>query len=189
VLAAALVRSVAFVGIYRSAHPWLAASEWFYAHVPPGAVIAVEQWDHPLPLGGEGYGYEVRTLPIFDDEWDAEKWTAMDSALAEADYVVIASQRGYGTLARRPERYPRMATYYRALFAGESGFEPVVCFGRYVKLGPLALLDDPAAGLGFSLPAMCYLDVPLTVRLGALDESFVVYDHPQTIVFRRVSSR
>ncbi len=179
------LHGLAFVSLYRSPHPWLAASEWFGDHVPCGAVVAVEQWDHPLPLSAAGgCGYDVRELPIFDED-TPEKWVAMEDVLAEADYVVIASRRGYATLARWPERYPRTARYYRLLFEGGLGFEPVACLGRYPQLGPLALVDDTAAGLGFSLPGLCRPKASLVLRLGRLDESFVVYDHPQVVILWR----
>ena len=174
-----------FFGLYCSPHPWLVASEWFYDHAGRGVVVAVEQWDHPLPLDATAiYDYDVRELPVFDED-TPEKWAVVVDTLAEADYVVIASRRGYATLARWPERYPLMARYYRLLFEGGIGFEPVACFGRYPRLGPLMLVDDPTAGLGFSLPDLCQPEAPFVLRLGRLDESFVVYDHPQTIIFRR----
>lgn len=182
VLICASLHCAAFLTIYRAPHPWHAASEWLYRHAEPGAVIAIEQWDHPLPL--DATGYDVRELPVFDDE-TPEKWKRMEQTLAAADYIVIASRRGYAALARWPERYPRTARYYRRLFEGELGFEPVACFGRYPGLGPAALLDDSTQGLDFSLPALCHPDTPFTFRLGRLDESFVVYDHPQAIIFRR----
>jgi hypothetical protein len=150
--------------------------------VPPASVIAVEQWDHPLPL--DATGYVVRELPIFGED-GPEKWTAMDETLAAADVVVVASKRGYATLARWPERYPSTARYYRALFDGELGFEPVACFARHPRLGPVALVDDAASGLDFSLPKSCLPPVPVVLRPGRLDESFVVYDHPQVVVFWR----
>jgi hypothetical protein len=177
-----LLHCLAFVSLYRSPHPWLAASNWIYDRVERGAVIAVEQWDHPLPL--DPTGYEVRELPVFDED-TPEKWAAMEDALRETDYVVIASRRGYATLARWPERYPLTAGYYRLLFEGGLGFEPVACFGRCVRSGPLALVDDPAAGLDFSLPELCQPEAPLVLRLGRLDESFVVYDHPQVVILGR----
>jgi 4-amino-4-deoxy-L-arabinose transferase-like glycosyltransferase len=171
---------LAFVTMYRSLHPWLAASEWIRQNVEPGAVIAVEQWDHPLPVGAAGV-YDVRELPVFDEASEA-KWAEMETTLAEADYIVIASRRGYATLARWPERYPLTARYYRRLFDGTLGFEPAACFGRSPRLGPLALRDDPAVGLDFALPGACCWP-GLSVWLGRLDESFVVYDHPSVIVF------
>jgi 4-amino-4-deoxy-L-arabinose transferase-like glycosyltransferase len=187
-LVISLLQCLAFANLYRSPHPWLAASGWFYDHVEQGTVVAVEQWDHPLPL--DATGYDMRELPIFDEEDGdtPEKWVAMEEVLAEARYVVIASRRGYATLARWPERYPRTARYYQMLFeSGEGGlgFEPVACFGRYPRLGPLALVDDPAAGLDFSLPGLCRPEAPFVLHLGRLDESFVVYDHPQVVILRR----
>ena len=181
-LAGSLLRCLAFLGSYRSPHPWLAASEWFAGHVPEGATVAVEQWDHPLPL--DTTGYDVRDLPVFDED-APEKWSRMEDTLAVADYVVVASRRGYAALARWPERYPLTARYYQLLFEGELGFDPVACFGRHPQLGPLSLADDPAAGTGFSLPVLCQPRGPIVLRLGRLDESFVVYDHPLVVVLRR----
>ena len=148
--------------------------------------MAVEQWDHPLPL--DATGYDVRELPIFEED-TVEKWAAITETLAEADYVVIASRRGYATLARWPERYPLAVRYYQSLFGGGLGFEPVACFGRYPRLGPLAVVDDPTAGLSFSLPGLCRPEAPFVLRLGRLDESFVVYDHPQVVILRRVPEK
>ena len=76
-LGGSLLRCLAFLGQYRLPHPWLAASEWFADHVPQGATVAVEQWDHPLPL--DATGYEVRVLPVFDED-GPEKWARMEGA-------------------------------------------------------------------------------------------------------------
>jgi len=45
--------------------------------------------------------------------------------------------------------------------------------------------DDPAVGLDFSLPERCRTEAPIVLRVGRLDESFVVYDHPQVVILRR----
>lgn len=179
-----LLSSLAFVNMYHSPHPWLTASAWIRENVPPGAVIAVEQWDHPLPVGVvDDYGvYDVGELPVFDED-STIKSEKTEAVLAEADVVIVASRRGYTALARWPERYPLTARYYRQLFEGALGFEPAACFGRYPRLGPLMLQDDPAAGLDFALPEACRSGFSL--RLGRLDESFVVYDHPQVVIFQR----
>ncbi len=183
VLVNASLRCLALANLYGEPHPWLSASGWVYAHVEPGAVIAVEEWDHPLPL--DPAGYTVRQLPVFDED-TPRKWARMEEILAQADYVLVASRRGYATLARWPERYPRTTSYYRGLFEGELGFEPVARFGRHPRLGPVAFVDAPAAGLNFSLPEVGQPESPrVSLSLGRLDESAVVYDHPQVLVFRR----
>jgi hypothetical protein len=112
----------------------------------------------------------------------------MDATLAAADYVVLASQRGYATLTRWPERYPRTAAFYRALFDGEAGWTPVACFSRYPRIGPWAFVDDPTRGLPFSLPTLCLPENRTPIFIGRLDESFVVYDHPRAIIFQRVDA-
>jgi hypothetical protein len=65
------------------------------------------------------------------------------------------------------------------------GFEPVACFGRHSHLGPVVLRDDPTAALDFALPDGCQIQDGVVLRPGRLDESFVVYDHPQVVIFRR----
>jgi len=184
-LACSLLFCLAFVSLYVSPHPWLAASGWIRGHVPQGSTLAVEHWDHPLPVGLiVGYDYDVRELPVFDEDSEA-KWVEIEAALADADYIILASRRGYATLARWSERYPLTARYYQQLFDGELGFEPIACFGRHPHLGSVVLRDDPAAGLDFALPDVCQTHAAVTLRSGRLDESFVVYDHPQVVIFRR----
>jgi 4-amino-4-deoxy-L-arabinose transferase-like glycosyltransferase len=176
-----LFRCVSLVSMYRVPHPWVSASEWFYENATPGTIIATEEWDHVLPL--DTSGYEVRMLPVFEEE-TPEKWEMMEASLAEADYVVIASRRAYATLTDMPERYPRTARYYKRLFEGDLGFEPVVCFGRFPGLASIVLADDPTDGLDFTLPEVCRTKRYRVFRWGQLDESFVVYDHPQVLVFK-----
>jgi hypothetical protein len=83
-----------------------------------------------------------------------------------------------------PARCPHTARYYEHLFEGGLGFEPVVCFSRFPSLGSFVLADDPTAGLAFNLPESCRIDRYRMSRTGRLDESFVVYDHPQVVVFK-----
>ena len=172
--------SVALVISYGRPHPWVAASEWIRAHLPPNSVIAVEEWDHPLPLDAEGY--ILRTLPVFDPEGE-EKEQTMAAVLREADAMVVASRRGYGALARWPDRFPMTLAHYRALFAGERGFTAAGCWGRWPSLAGLSLADDPFGAAGVPLPHPDCRPDGIWLRLPRLDESFVVYDHPEVVVF------
>ncbi len=176
--------SLALVLSYRQPHPWVAASAWLREHLPPGSVIAVEAWDHPLPL--DSTGYVLEELPLFDEETEA-KWDRIEGVLAEADVVVVASRRGYGALAGWPERFPETADYYRDLFAGRRGFAVVACFGRWPRIAGLALADDPFAAVGLPAPDLVCRPSPPVLPLPRLDESFVVYDHPVVIVLRKVA--
>jgi hypothetical protein len=180
-----LLRCVALSAMYRKPHPWLQASEWFYDHVEQGATVAVEAWDHPLPLEAGSHGYVLRELPIFEVETTGTG-EVLRGVLDEADYVVVASRRCYATLARWPVRYASGLDYYERLFTGAAGLELAGCFSRYPHVGAVRLTDDPTAELAFSLPKACRPDGAGVVRLGKLDESFVVYDHPQVMIFEVV---
>jgi hypothetical protein len=175
------VLSLGLVLSYRLPHPWVAASEWLESRLQPGAVVVGEEWDHPLPVNG--VEYDVRVLPIYDPDLP-EKWEAIETSLLEAEVVVIASRRGYATLVGLEERFPHTAEYYRALLAGERGFQVVACFERWPRLGPVTVLDDPFTPINLQWPSTCNPTAP-SLWLPRLDESFVVYDHPMTVILRR----
>jgi 4-amino-4-deoxy-L-arabinose transferase-like glycosyltransferase len=167
--------ALTFVSLYTAPHSWVTASEWIYRNLPAGSTLAVEHWDTALPLSVEVDGllaspsaYDQRTLPLYDEPDDAAKWTALAQDLAESDYLIIASRRLYGSIPRRPDRYPIASRYYDLLFAGDLGFELAGEFTR----GP-AFLNPRIAPLPGAVP-------PLLCP----DESFVVYDHPRALIFR-----
>ncbi|RME38283.1 MAG: hypothetical protein D6793_02990 [Thermoflexia bacterium] len=172
--------SGALVASYRLPHPWVMASQWLREHLPPGSRIAVEAWDHPLPL--DSTGYDLLVLPVFDPE-TSEKRAVMERILAEADALVIASHRGYGALARWPDRFPWTVAYYRRLFSGALGFTPAACFRRPLLLSGLPLTDNPFRAAGLPVPHPQCLPNPPFLLLPPLDESFTVYDRPTAVIF------
>jgi hypothetical protein len=170
-----LVYVLVFAGIYSGPHPWISVSEWIYREVSAGSILAVEHWDTALPLpldvGGKTRHieeYDVRVLPLYDEPDDDAKWERVALDLAESDFLIIASRRLYGSIPRLQERYPVTTRYYEMLITGDLGFELAGEFSQEpVWLNPrLPPLPDPA-------PALLWPD-----------ESFVVYDHPRTLVFR-----
>ncbi len=170
------------ISLYGPPHPWIAASRWIYANLLPGEVVAVERWDHPLPVPlteGDPGAYAVLEVPIFAEE-SREKVARLQAARLEAQVVVLASRRGYGTLSRLPERYPRTPAWYRVLLTERE----VRAFGRCPRLGPVALSDDPLrdAGLPASLSLAERCGTPYALRLPRLDESFRVYDAPAVVL-------
>jgi hypothetical protein len=168
---------LAFARIYAHPHTWLVASEWIYRQVPAGSTLAVEDWDValPLPLDVEGRPrrieeYDLRALALYDEPDDDAKWEDLAGDLADSDYVILASRRLYGSIPRQTGRYPLTTRYYQQLLAGNLGFELVGEFTR----GP-AWLNPRIPPLPDAGPA-----------LFRPDESFVVYDHPRTLLFRNV---
>jgi hypothetical protein len=191
--------SAAFSNLYRvQEHPWIVASQWMRENVAENSVVAIEHWDHALPIAlrpDEGGFPPLRlreeVLEWFDveDRWRSEETreslsTAADQ-VASSDFLVLASNRLYGVIPQMIERYPESAAFYRLLFSGELGFELVYWNARYPTLGPVALVDDTFSRPGLPMPAplASWQPAPVTWVLGPADESFTVYDHPLVLIF------
>lgn len=165
VLASSVLYSLAFVSIYSRPHSRVQASEWIYRNVPVGATLALEHWDDDLPLSRTVDGQprsigEYQTLKMNLYEWDdEEKFHHIVSNLQESDYVILSSNRLYGSIPRLPWRYPITTRYYGLLFEERLGFHLVGTFTSYPSLFGFSLNDD------------------------ASDESFTVYDHPKVLIF------
>ena len=186
----AVVLSTALLGaaqlsLYVRPHPWETASRWLYANLPEGAQIAVEHWDHPLPIPlpeGSAERFVQRSLPVMDED-TPEKLAQLEAALKTSDVIVWASARGYGALARQPERYAATLAWYARVMTERQ----LLAFGRCPRLGPLALSDDPLADAGLPTPLTLAerCGTPLALRLPHLDESFRVYDAPMVLLALR----
>lgn len=184
--------ALAFTQIYTREHSWLVASRWMYQNIPAGKTITVEEWDDALPMQSElngikhfGSEYNQLVLRMYEYESD-EKRAALAHALAQADYVVLASQRLYGSIARNPTRYPMPLRYYEKLFNGELGFEPIFTTRNDANLFDISICDDPFAGMSFDVSRVrALLQNKCDWNWGFADESFSVYDHPQPIIFQK----
>jgi hypothetical protein len=112
--------------------------------------------------------YKIKTLTLYDEPDDAEKWQTLAWDLSVSDYVILASRRLYGSIPRLPDRYPVTSRYYELLLAGDLGFELVAEFTR----GP-AWLNPRLPPLPGAVPEILQPD-----------ESFFVYDHPRALILR-----
>lgn len=163
VLGATGLWALGFSSIYRQEHTRVQASRWIYDHVPRGSTLAVEDWDDALPLPLEkprGEGYSRITLRVYDDDSE-EKRVGLVEALDAADYVILSSNRAYGSIPRDPWRYPLTRRYFELLLAEELGFHLERTFTSYPQLGPIEIADDDA------------------------EEAFTVYDHPKVLIFAK----
>ncbi|MEW5985465.1 MAG: phospholipid carrier-dependent glycosyltransferase [Chloroflexota bacterium] len=184
-----------FMGIYQQPHSWISASEWIYGHVEPGSFILNEQWDDPLPdnvwLDGklrqrrEYQASELTWLTGAGDQDNQAKLEANLTLLAEADYLILVSNRIYGVVPRLPADFPLSSQYHPLLFDGRLGYEVVYVNGRFPRLGDFYLKPDTFGWPGLRPPAavQSYLAARPGVNWGRADESFLVYDQPLTIVF------
>src|SRR5207253_1272950 len=120
-------------------------------------------WDDPLPLPLEPKSYLGELLPVFDPD-TPEKWNKIDSLLHVGNYLILSSNRGWGSIPTVPEKYPRMTQFYKELFAGRLGYKKVAEFTSY--------------------PSLAYLGIPITFPDDWAEESFTVYDHPKVMIFK-----
>jgi hypothetical protein len=109
-------------------------------------------------------------------------------AIEASDYIVLSSQRLYGSLSRSPQYFPLANRYYQQLFAERLGFRLVAAPTVYPQWAGVTLLDNPRAGLPLPTPPLLAASRPSgwVLDLGQADESFTVYDHPQPLIFARV---
>lgn len=158
---------LAFTSIYTRTTTRVAASEWLYDNAAPGSRIGVEHWDDPLPLRTKGRDafsiYKGVEFPMYDPD-TPEKRAKLIERLNEADYLVLSSNRLYGSIPKLPQRYPMTVRYYQALFSGELGFEKAAEFISRPSLFGIELNDDNA------------------------EEIFTVYEHPKVTIFRKSPS-
>ncbi|HSJ86754.1 MAG TPA: DUF2298 domain-containing protein, partial [Anaerolineales bacterium] len=147
------------------------ASRWMQQNIPAGSTLANEHWDDWLPIGGvdgiSSYGdnglfraVEMRNYE--DDNPDKLNW--MVENLAQADYIILSSNRLYGSIPRLPMRYPLTIRYYQLLFSGKLGYERVKDFTSYPTLFGIQIPDQSA------------------------EESFSVYDHPRVQIFKKTAA-
>ncbi len=172
VLGSSFLFTLALDNIYSQPMTRVQASRWLYAHVPSGnglpvKTITYEIWDDSLPLNVDGHvaNYNFVGLPLYDDD-TPQKADVLGKALAQADAVVIASNKLYpDSIPRLPTRYPLTNRYYQLLFNGQLGFQLAAVFQNSPNLFGIHF-DDSGA-----------------------DESYSVYDHPTVHIFLPTADR
>lgn len=177
--------SLSFMSVYSGQHPLNNVSSWLRENAAPGSTVVQEHWEEGIP-GVIGLRMHERA-ELYNDE-NPRKFEALTDLVSEADYFVLLSNRLYATIPRLPERYPVTSKFYEKLFSGELGYEMVYADSRYVGGLGVDYYEDPFARLDFGPPEG--FEQPskglFTASFGWADESFSVYEHPQTFIFRNV---
>ena len=168
--------ATAFTSIYMRPVSRVTASRWIINNVPRNSVLANEHWDDPLPLRVDGvdpYGGMYRgltpqypggdTLMDWYNEDTPEKRVMAINWLDQADYIILSSNRLYGSIPRLPMRYPMTTKYYQWLFDGTLGFDNVATITSRPQLFGIEINDDNA------------------------EEAFTVYDHPKVLIFKKTA--
>ena len=184
VVAGTAFYAFAYTAVYRDEHPGVRLSGWLNENAQPGSLVLMEHWEEGLPDVG---AFRFKRLPLYESDTE-DKLYNLSTDLAEADYLVLFSNRLYGTIPRLPERYPVSTEYYRLLFEGGLGYELAEAMSSYPRLAGVSFVDDSLARTDIARPAAIesVREAPIVLDLGWADESFSVYDHPLGLVFENV---
>lgn len=189
--------ALAFLNIYSRPHSRTQASFWIYQNIPDGSSIANEYWDDPLPLSNPNStprNYTNTMLPLYDSDTDV-KWINLNKILSQTDYLILSSNRLWGSIPQVPYRYPLATKYYQDLFEGRSEFKEIIEFNSYpglslsffkkcLYLGPTNYPLLSFKNNWFEVDDTC--NYPgIYLRDDTSEEAFTVYDHPKVVIFKK----
>lgn len=188
ILALISIWPLSFISIYSRPHSRVAATNWILQNVPEGSTISCEHWDDCLPIGYHFPPYKGVEFPLYGPD-TPEKWAYMNDALQKTDYIILSSNRLYGSIMTVPEYYPETIKFYKNLFNGSLGFKLVAQFTSRPNL--------PIPGLNLCLTPsnIIYGKIARSVQNCPLsgisfvddysEELFTVYDHPKVLIFQK----
>lgn len=156
-----------FLSIYTKPITRISASEWIFKNIPPGSILLNEEWDDALPIslpGKSSLVYDIKQIYMYDPD-SVEKWKRILPKIHEADYIILTSNRAYGSTMKLPSIYPETVKYYNDLFNSNGQFKKIAEFTSYPCF--------PPGKLNF----FCFND-------DGAEESFTVYDHPKVLIFK-----
>ena len=165
---AVLIWPLSFISIYNKTHSRVEASNWIYQNIPDKSIILTEYWDDALPLSitNQKKLYIIKEMPVFDYD-TPEKWNKINSYLSQGDYLILSSNRGWGSIMQAPEKYPLMAKFYSDLFADKLQYKKIKTFTSY--------------------PSLNNLGIPIEFNDDVAEEAFTVYDHPKVMIFKKLT--
>ena len=158
---------LSFLSIYSRPHSRVSASEWIYKNIPKGSTISCDLWDDCLPLSLDKMGtasqYKILTMEPFAMD-TPEKQIRFNLQLQQLDYLILSSNRAWGSLTKAPDKFPFMSKFYEDLFAGKLNFTKVVEITSY--------------------PTIPILNISIPDQLS--EEAFTIYDHPEILIYKKI---
>lgn len=178
--------ALAYLNVYRQEDARLQASRWIHQNIPRDSTVLIDSSSATPLLGsmffqpefyvsymhGLGPGrenrqdyYRIKVLKLITEVEPRPRsspwWEAyLEERLKNVEYIIMSDERPE-QYSHRPDDYPILNRFYRALFAGRTDFREIKTFKTRPSLFGLTLNDDRAE---------------LTFRL---------FDHPKIMIFRR----
>ncbi len=182
VVISSIFYSFAYVGIYTKPHPLVQAANWANTNIERDEVVIIEEWEWTTYLGP----YKKEIIHVYATD-TPDKIDIIAGNLSNADYIFLATNRAYAAISRLPERYPYTSRYYEQLFSGELGFELAYCSTLYPSFAGITIIDDTFSRGNLPVPEGIKECSPsgAVINLGYADETFTVFDHPKSMIFRK----
>jgi len=197
ILSINIIITAAFLNIYAKPHSRYQSSEWICQNISTKSTISSEIWDDSLPIFSPSCinkSYFHQELSLFDTE-SPQKWEKINEQLTSTNYLILSSNRLWGSIPKITERYPDTSNFYKNLFEGNTDFKLIKRIysypGFYLPFINKCILIGPSvypqkSNAFFEVDQNC--DYPgIYFRDDAAEESFTVYDHPQVNIFGKVN--
>lgn len=189
--------SLAFLNIYFIPHSRYQASEWICQNISSNTVLSSESWDDSLPLNSpscQSVNYPHQDLNLFDPE-SLPKWDKISQQLNSVDYLILSSNRLWGSIPKDHQDYSQSINFYQDLFDGNSSFKLIKKFYSYpgfqlpflhncILIGPSVYPYKNNRNISFEVDKNCSYP-GIYFRDDFAEESFTVYDHPQVLIFKK----
>ena len=189
--------TLAFINIYFIPHSRYQASEWICKNILPNSIFSSETWDDSLPLTSNSCqfaNYQHQDLNLFDTE-TSSKWNKISQQINNIDYLILSSNRLWGSIPKDTKNYSQSINFYQSLFDNESEFKLVKKIYSYpgfqipfihrcILIGPSVYPYKNKQNNYFEIDESCSYP-GVYFRDDAAEESFTVYDHPQILIFKK----
>ena len=147
-------------------------------------------WDDTLPLYMFGMNPFDQYSGIYQSDlnfqmyWDdnADKYERILSILDQTDYIILSSNRQWGSITQAQEKYPLSTALYQGLL--DCGTKDVQ--SCYIDADP----TDQSGPLRFGLINTFHVQPEifgLKFNTQNAEEAFSVYDHPKVFIFKKSS--
>ena len=180
-LSGSLHYTFSFMQIYSGDHEAIKAGEFIDTEFDEGSILLKEHWDEGLKTNTI---FTIKELNLYDKD-SASKVRSLANLLSSSDGIYLTSKRLISTIPRLEERYPLTTNYYRKLFSEDLGYELI----RSNIISPSSLgfsyISDPFSRTK-NIDFDNFKNKQFGINLGWTDESFSVYDHPETFIFKNI---
>jgi len=191
-----LLLTFAFVNIYILPHSRYQASEWICQNISSNSILSSELWDDSLPLNSSSCisFYQHQELPLYDSESN-QKWQIINQKLNDIDYLILSSNRLWGSIPKYSQKYSITTSFYQNLFDNKTNFQLIKKFYSYpgfylpflkkcYLFGPSVYPYQDHQNTLFEIDEKCS-NPGIYFRDDSAEESFTVYDHPQILIFQK----